>query len=106
MKVYPNDRGKKLVHALFVRYLRVSLAPNKQYIGEQPQYCLILEELELLVGAIYIFFYLLFEETIAFLSYLVLTAYFFSGLTAAFIKGFLGSVKGPYFPICFGVVFD
>jgi hypothetical protein len=65
-----------------------------------------LKELKLLVGAIHIFLDLLAEEAIGFLSYLVLTAYFFSGLVAAFINGFLGSAKGPYFPICFAAPLD
>lgn len=106
MKVYPNNRSKNFVHALLIRYIWIGLAPNEENVSYQLQNVCILEELEFLVGAVHILLDLLVEEAIGFLSYLVLTVYFFYGLMIAFIRGFLGSARGPYFPIDFGPVLD
>ena len=82
--------------------LWVDLAPDEEHFRQQLDYCCILEERQLLVSATHILLDLLIEKDVAFLSYLVLTAYFLSGLTGAFIRGFLGSDRGPYFVFDFG----
>jgi hypothetical protein len=102
VKVYPDDGGQEFIHALLIGYFGVDLAPDEQHFGQQLDYAPILEERQLLVGATHILPDLLIEEEVVFLSYLVLTAYFLSGLTGAFIRGFLESDRGPYFPIDFG----
>lgn len=106
MEIDPNDRCQNLVHSLLIGYIWISLAPDKEDVGQQLKDAGILEECELLVSTEYILPDLLVEETVGFLYYFVLTPYFFSGLSTAFIKGFLGTDKGPYFPIDLGTPLD
>ncbi len=87
---------------MLIGYFWVDLAPDEEHFRQQLDYCCILEERQLLVSATHILLDLLIEKDVAFLSYLVLTAYFLSGLTGAFIRGFLGSDRGPYFVFDFG----